>query len=49
VPGAGTGPHGRVTGDGGGQPGHAGQPAGAGLAGRGWLSPGRRCRPGRVP
>jgi len=35
VLGAGTGPHGRVTGDGGGQPGHAGQPAGAGLAGRG--------------
>ena len=35
VPGAGTGPHGRVTGDGGAQPGRAGQPAGAGLAGRG--------------
>jgi thioredoxin reductase (NADPH) len=35
VPGAGTGPQGRGTGDGGGQPGRAGQPAGAGLAGRG--------------
>ena len=35
VPGAGTDPLGLVTGDGGGQPGRAGQPAGAGLAGRG--------------